>query len=755
MTCFCLDPAYAAESKKGSTAPRRLGKTTVRDVYGSILINNIFNLYSNNGDGSYDPSGNRSGFEFPKGSGKTAIFEDGLVWGGKHNGVIKVGGSTYQHGLQPGRITTPGTPTTSPFADNVFLEKYRLFRVRRDINPATSLDSVQDKINEELTLLNRYQSLTAEQVYNNYLRDWNEWPASDGAPFEDVDGNGSYNPVFDIPGVPGADQTLWHVSNDLDGGLTAGLYGSEPIGLEFQRTMWAYRSTGGLGSTIFLRYRIINLSGHPIDSMFVSQWSDPDVGNGGDDFVGCDTALSMGYAYNSSDFDQIYGATSPAVGYDFLQGPIVPAGPEDRAMFGGRYRFGYKNLPMSSFNFYVANAQDPPPGSPDGTRQWYNLMNGLTGSDGQEFVDPTTGQRTKFALAGDPVNWTGWVDGMNTWQGDKRIVLSSGPFTLADRDTQEVVVCVMAAQGSDRLASITALRSVDRIAQSMYNSLFTFVRPEFSCKVAYPTGTEATVAITGVGGLPRPDFVRISLHRVDGAVVGTVDLLDDGAHQDGMSGDGVYGGSITIPREPGAMTCDAEVYVNEVPLTFTRVLESITTAGDLELLGATVFSDNLNSDRFVNPGENIRYGFTILNNTMFSLNALSIVPFPGWWQSYYIGQLASGNQNVRVYDPGNDQSYFSFDAPNNPRDTVARIVLTATDTLNNVWRDTLAFRIYPVPVQAYGVPVERVAGDGHWTFSAKVVDRTSLTNHYMKSQFRMSPASGTLASLISRRAPPC
>ena len=32
--------------------------------------------------------------------------------------------------------------------------------------------------------------------------------------------------------------------------------------------------------------------------MYVSMWSDPDVGDSGDDYAGCDTVLSVSFAYN-------------------------------------------------------------------------------------------------------------------------------------------------------------------------------------------------------------------------------------------------------------------------------------------------------------------------------------------------------------------------------------------------------------------------------------------------------------------------
>ena len=38
----------------------------------------------------------------------------------------------------------------------------------------------------------------------------------DGAPYEDLDGNGEYTPGVDVPQFVG-DEVLWYVSNDMDG----------------------------------------------------------------------------------------------------------------------------------------------------------------------------------------------------------------------------------------------------------------------------------------------------------------------------------------------------------------------------------------------------------------------------------------------------------------------------------------------------------------------------------------------------------
>ena len=53
------------------------------------------------------------------------------------------------------------------------------------------------------------------EIRTQYELDWTEWRAQDGAPFQDVDANGIYNPNVDVPGIPGAAQTIWFVANDL------------------------------------------------------------------------------------------------------------------------------------------------------------------------------------------------------------------------------------------------------------------------------------------------------------------------------------------------------------------------------------------------------------------------------------------------------------------------------------------------------------------------------------------------------------
>jgi len=445
-------------------------------------INNIFTVLRNNGISDIDVNQQNSGLVFPKGSGKTAAFTSGLLWGARIPGdpQVRVGGTAYATGLQPGAILADGT------ADDPTLEKYRIYRVRPDIYPG----GPEVDLTNDATL----ELVSASAIRAQYETDWTEWPADLGAPFNDVDENGVYDPTVDIPGVPGADQTLWCITNDLNPTNTADLYGASPMGIEAQITYWAYNQTGALGNMFFRKYLLVNKGAQQdtIKDMYVSMWSDIDDGNAGDDFVGVDTVLSLQYCYNASPTDATYSPLPPpAIGFDFFQGPLVNgvAGEDrnkngiDDAMDYGIFKGqvvgpGKINLPMTAA-YYFANGDpnigDPPQGDLDGSTQFYNFFQGKFGLSGATFTDLSTGDPTTYALNGDPLSGTGWLDGVQLPPGDRRQGSSSGPFTLAPGDTQEVVVaeiCAGALPSVNNIAAIGLLKYYDGLAQVAYDNFF-------------------------------------------------------------------------------------------------------------------------------------------------------------------------------------------------------------------------------------------------------------------------------------------
>jgi hypothetical protein len=490
---------YAKEDG-GQNKNIRLSKALQGGVNRTLVnVGNVAMWIYADGTSANEPDGD-AGWYFPRGRGTatSAIFQDGFIWGGQVNDGgsprIRVGGQTYSIGTVPGRIISAGV--AEDFGDP---EVDRVWRVRRDYATA---DLGLDASEVNLILPGEVTETQIAAVRQQYKQDWIDWPVEKGAPFYDAGEDGVYSPQFttdaqgrevpvlfpdaDEPGYANADQVVWLVANDLFPGAVQTLYGSPAIGFEMQLTLWAYRRADALGNIVFKQFRMIykgtatTPATATIDSLYFCQWSDIDLGDAGDDLAGCDTTESFGFVYNASDQDRAYaafGLPPPSSGYDFFAGPIVASAPSDTAIFGLKKRGGFRNLPMSSFAFFAAGQVDSDPtrgGDYNGTLQWWNLLRGFRPrpenppDPWREFNDPN-GRRVYFRVPGDPVTGEGWIDEN---PGDRRILLVTGPFTMAVGDTQETVVAAMSGLGSDRLSSITVVKAVDRFAQKAFNAIF-------------------------------------------------------------------------------------------------------------------------------------------------------------------------------------------------------------------------------------------------------------------------------------------
>jgi len=433
---FLLLGIYAQPAQAGVAGLTRTTKTALYDL-DTITVNNIGMFVTNTGSFAWDVATGNPGLIFPWAEGegtKTAVFASGLWIGAKVNGEIRIAVSEYSDEYVPGVMRDS---TFSP--DEPRFKIYKIYR--------------------------------GDTTSSDYLN----WPVEDGAP---VDSNGK--PLFL------GDVTLWAVYNDADPSAHSNNAGeTAPLGVEIQQTTFAFDREDPLGNVIFLKFKIINKGPNTLDSTYISLWSDPDVGGAMDDLVGCDTSLSVGFAYNATNTDELYGSTPPCVGYDFFQGPIVPGDSTDTAWVSGVPKPGYRNLPMVSFNKYI-NGTDPTSAS-----ETYNYMKGLN-PDGTIQTDPTTGQPTNYMVSGDPVAGTGWLDAN---PADRRFMLSAGPFTMAPGDTQEVVAAIVLGKGGDRLTSISAMKYNDRFAQKAFDENFILPHPP-KAPVVKATALDRKVVLT-------------------------------------------------------------------------------------------------------------------------------------------------------------------------------------------------------------------------------------------------------------------
>lgn len=264
--------------------------------YAKFNINNISTFVWNNGEMDVSPN-KKGGFVYPKENNVSLFYNSGLILGGRINNEIRVQGTDYESSFLPGKILTNGISEDPLDVTN------RVFKIRHDYKAA----DLKNEIEYDTIITNTYEgeidtiilpSQNEDEIRRNYEKDWNEWPAEKGAPFEDIDGNRIYDPQIDIPGVKGADQTLWFVMNDLNNEVAKNYAGSPSIGLEIQVTVWGYKNYNYLEDYVFKEYKIINKSGFEIKEMYLAMFAEPDIGNLSDDYVGCDTLLGMGYGYN-------------------------------------------------------------------------------------------------------------------------------------------------------------------------------------------------------------------------------------------------------------------------------------------------------------------------------------------------------------------------------------------------------------------------------------------------------------------------
>lgn len=373
-----------------SPVTRLSGIATVHDT-AYIQSGELLMMVNNNGSFGYDRTaliGKNDGLHFPGDCPSTVMYAAGLWIGAKVGNEVRVSASEYAFDFRPGTMIEGAASPDDP--------RFRVYKIRRGDTRASNPD---------------------------YL----EWPFLDGAPaVKNFAGTDSLDDQgLRIPLLVG-DEAVWTVFNDADVSAhesDPGSGSSGPLGIEVHLYAYAYDSTGDLGRIVFMTYTLINKGANQLDSMHVSFWADPDVGNAGDDLVGCDTTINLGYSYNGTLVDAIYGNNPPAVGFALL-------GDESR---------------MTAFNKYI-NGTDP--SEVFGT---WNYMRGLT-SWGEPYVNPTTGQVTTYAVSGDPVTGNGDVD-LNA--ADRRYMVTQGPATLRPSDTLRVALAVLVGSTVPRDCSVS------------------------------------------------------------------------------------------------------------------------------------------------------------------------------------------------------------------------------------------------------------------------------------------------------------
>ncbi|MCK9409606.1 MAG: CHRD domain-containing protein, partial [Bacteroidetes bacterium] len=488
---------------------------------------------------------------------------------------------------------------------------------------------------------------------------------------------------------------------------------TKPLGLEQQVTIWGYNNTGVVGNIIFKKFKLIykGTATTPVNGLltdaYLCHWSDPDLGDAGDDYAGCDTALSVGYVYNSKPLDieyQKFGIIPPAIGFDFLQGPIIKS-LNDTAIFNLKYRPGFKNLPMTSFIYFASTGTYSDPGfNLNGSWQWYSMFLGGPPTPQpppfpEKLIDPVTKVSTSFWLSGDPVTNSNpftnsrWIDGLIEQPADRRILQTSGPFTMALGDTQEIVVGVVGGIGDNYIQSISAMKANDRYVQTMYTTLFQLIPPSLSVNVSYPNSL-ATIEIKATTTPSKFSTLKAIIYGDE------LSLFDDGAHSDGDAGDGVYANIIAFARSHIPVSVGLIMTTADRTVRVEKMVEQVTIAGPVTIENVTVYSDNINNDKIVNNGEYIQYGVTVKNNTSFTLQDVNVAVYStvDFNPERDFGAMTSGEEKTLQYNGNDIGTFFSFRVPLNYQDGSYPLAVQIRDGNGNLWKVPLSI---PVVQQSF------------------------------------------------------
>ena len=438
LTLLLVMSVGTALAEKNDQVKGRLNKPTTTD-YKIIDINEIECFVQNSGPLAENPATGGDGFFYPKGQRTTSIIYTAGLWVlGKIDGDIRSAACQYSTEYQPGSILPDGTASD-----------------------ATSPEFVVYKYNKNEPI----DQIAIDQ----------------GCPDHVI-----------------GDQMTFCVYNDL--GSHAGVYTKAPIGIEVQQVAFAFNRTGALGKTIFVRYRFINKNkdGKNLEDAYVGIFFDPDVGDGKDDATGCDPDLGIAYVYNGTNNDSKFGAGPPAVASDFFQGPIVDDSTSTAYLPDGRVLPGKRILSMTAYWASINTSPIPGMGDPTlesayGAQEAYYYVSGYR-ANGQAWTDPQ-GNTTNFPISGDPVLGTGWLWRNITTPTDVRMGNASGPFLLANGDTQDVVIGLVVGDGPTNLSSVQLMQYNDAQAQSAYNLDFDLpsVPPE---PIVTAIPTEGKIALT-------------------------------------------------------------------------------------------------------------------------------------------------------------------------------------------------------------------------------------------------------------------
>jgi hypothetical protein len=388
----------------------------------------------------------QAAYFFPAGSNTSTLFTANLWVAGKDsvtNDLRGFGDMYHANGQDtwPGPLTTDGTASITPLVSNNYDKVWKV----------TEADIVN--------FINAWNNGSVTNLTYPIPPDILSWPAHGPlgysqtlSPFFDNNGDLLYDPYAgDYPIIKGTQMLRWIMNDKLNVHTETN---GDPIGFEVQGDFYGCSSINPddpINRTTFLTYKIINRTNHIYKNLYIGLNVDADLGVGLDDYIRSNVSANTVQFYNADSYDSPLGSTAGYLDNPPVQSiTVVAPGTSPQPLISG---FMYYNNGFSAT------------GDPQSLNDQYNLLQSYW-LDGTHLTYGGTGYgdtllcRYMFAGNSDPLyygtygtppafNWTEENNGSGTNpSGDRRGIISTGPFMMAPNSSTQVTFAFITTQDS-------------------------------------------------------------------------------------------------------------------------------------------------------------------------------------------------------------------------------------------------------------------------------------------------------------------
>ncbi|SFT37198.1 Por secretion system C-terminal sorting domain-containing protein [Lishizhenia tianjinensis] len=331
------------------------------------------------------------------------------------------------------------------------------------------------------------------------------------AAFNDVNDDNVYNPLDgDYPCIKGK-VYAWFIMNNY---LVDPSVNTAPGGIEIQVEVYQFEegpNNPPLLNTVFVGYKVINRSTTPLADFYFSNYTDFDLGNPLDDYIGTLPDHNGYFVYNGDDFDETSSFSTGFQNHLPAQGVFC------------------LNHELSGAGFADIDVLTP--------IEYYNIMRGYH-TDGSVKYFPGTQIATAFTFpytSNTPYQWSesnSDGNGMVNTPGDRRMQGAVGPFML---DVGEQLSYDFAfVYAKDHLAGQGNLGSIDELIEDIEDVQYYYDNQITNCSGGWLATEEIDEFICKVFPNPATDLVYIEisnrasdvffLRDVQGRIVRTGDI---------------------------------------------------------------------------------------------------------------------------------------------------------------------------------------------------------------------------------------